>query len=186
MLETVAFVANVAGSIFGGRSKKRRARRAHRRRVAEIRRQGANARRDLLFSTIELESEILAQSNASGRRSGDAGVAEIRDVEGVGGLKHGMRRELINQSEKNAIRESAAGKKAAVSEANLQMFSNITKAGFDYASSLSGPSASSSSYNISPRNSPRDYMSSPGVNPGSKFTYQSGIDFRTQSPYYAY
>lgn len=184
-LTAVALGTKAIASILGGSSKKKAARKKHRQNVSGIQTVSKQRQEDLLAQTTELEKEIVASAEGSGQRSTGGGIAKIRGIEGVGGSKYGLRRERILQQERFAIQESAAEKKAATRSANFQMFSGVTEAAFGFADMMGSSPTPQSSYQIFP-SSKNNYMSTPGLNSESKFTFQSGMDFKNQSPYYGY
>lgn len=159
----------IAGSLIGGQSKKRRARKQFSRAVRRTRQDVEIARKNLTRQEQQYFSSLEASVGATGVRTTSGSVAEIKQSEME---KNILRREAILQQEQRAIQDAAEQKKSVTSAANFNMFSSIVDAGLGYFSNMpASPSASASvspspSYarNLPTQQGPQMHMSTPMPN----------------------
>jgi len=141
----IATGLKIAGSIFGGRSRKKRARKQFRRAVLRIREDAQTAKENLQRQEEQYFAALEASVGATGMRSTSGMVQAIRQSEAEKGI---LRREAILQQEERAIQDAAEQKKSVTSAANFNMFSSIVDAGLGYFSNM--PASSSASASVSP------------------------------------
>ena len=124
-LTAVTFGTKLVGSILGGRSKKKAAKRKYKMAVERIVRRSDQLQEDLLLQTNELTSAMQATMGATGARTTSASFSELRENES---FKFNQRRERILQGEKDAIQDAARERKATRYAANLEMGLGIADA----------------------------------------------------------
>jgi len=134
-LAAAAAVLNVAGSYFGGKAKKKAAKRKAAFQRSQVIRQRDYGIEDNRLSRNALQSQIMASAGASGVRTSSGSVQSVKSDEM---LKSGRRRERILAGSEAELKMIAMNLKSEKSAANIDMISGIANAGTSYFGGSSG------------------------------------------------
>lgn len=138
-LTAAAIGTKLAGSLIGGFSAKKAAKKRRRREIADVEKQTRQLREDLFFETMFMKSRIRGATGGMGiRLESSSPQAVLENVQ----LKADMTNARISENKLSAIKSINEGYKARKTAADIKMITAVGEAAFSYADA-NVPSSSS-------------------------------------------